>query len=325
MKAMTYRTYGSPADVLELADIDKPGLGDNDVLIRVQAASVNPLDWHLLTGTPYIARLQAGFRKPKRNIPGADVAGRVEAVGKAVTEFRPGDEVFGESVTGGGYAEFVSVPEKLLVLKPANLTFEQAAAVPVAAFTALQGLRDKGNIQPKHKVLIVGASGGVGTFAVQIAKSFGAEVTGVGSTRNVDMIRSIGADHVIDYTRADFAGEGQRYDLILDAVGNRSVPACRRALNPEGIYVGVGGPKKTLSLLGRMVRMALASMVGKKKMVSMLATASKEDLITLTELLETGAVTPVIDRTYSLNEVPEALLHQGEGHARGKTIITVER
>ena len=321
MKAIVYHKYGSP-EVLELQEIDKPVVKDDDVLVRVHAASVNPADWHLLIGTPYLVRIVAGLFKPKHTIPGIDVAGRVEAVGRNVKQFQPGDEVFGEH--SRAYAEYVCVPEDGIVLKPANLTFEQAAAVPIAALTALQGLRDKGQIQLGHKVLINGASGGVGTFAVQIAKSFGAEVTGVCSTRNVDMVRSIGADHVIDYTQEDFTQSGQRYDLMLDAVGNRSLSDCRRVLSPKGVYVSVGAQVGDwLGPLTHVSKVLLASLVGSQKMVPMLAKQTKSDLVVLKELLEAEKVTPVIDRRYELSEVPEALRYQGEGHAQGKIVITV--
>ena len=323
MNAIVRHEYGPP-DVLELQEIDKPVVKDDDVLVRVHAASVNPADWHLLKGTPYIVRLMAGgLFKPKHNVQGIDLAGQVEAVGGNVKQFQSGDEVFGGG--GGAFAEYVCLPEKELALKPTNLTFEQAAAVPTGAHTALQGLRDQGQIQPGQKVLINGASGGVGTFAVQIAKSFGAEVTGVCSTRNVDMVRSIGADHVIDYTQEDFTRSGQRYDLILDAVGNRSLSDYRRALNPKGIYVAAAG-----GLVGDWLgppiwifKILLASLVGSQKMTVLMAEQKKSDLVTLKELLEAGKVTPVIDRRYKLSEVPEALRYQGEGHAQGKTVITV--
>jgi len=319
MKAIVCHEYGSP-DVLELRDVDKPVVNDDDVRVRVHAASVNPYDWHTLKGTPYLMRIGA-LRRPKRTIPGIDLAGRVEAVGKNVTQFQPGEEVFGGA--GGAFAEYVCVPEDRIVLKPANLTFEQAAAVPVAGFTALQGLRDKGQIQPGHRVLINGASGGVGTFAVQIAKSFGAEVTGVCSTRNVDRIRSIGADQVIDYTQDDFTRSGQRYDLLLDMVGSRSLSECRRALSPRAVYVSVGASMGDwVGPLIHISKVLLASLFGSQKMVMMLARQSKKDLIVLQELLEAGKVTPVIDRRYELSEVPEALRYLGEGHAQGKIVIT---
>ncbi|MFQ5837611.1 MAG: NAD(P)-dependent alcohol dehydrogenase [Thermoplasmata archaeon] len=311
MKAMVYQKYGSP-DVLELQEVDKPTVTDGEVLVRVHAASANPLDWHFLRGTPLVVRIWAGLVKPKRKILGVDVAGRVEAVGGKVTQFQPSDEIFG--MKSGAFAEYLCVPEDGVVLKPANLTYEEAAAVPVAALTALQGLRDKGQIQPGHKVLINGASGGVGTFAVQIAKSFEAEVTGVCSTRNLDMVRSIGADRVIDYSEEDFTQTGGRYDLILDAVGNHSLSDCRRALHANGIYVAVAGS------LGRALWIA---MTGRKRMVSMLTKSNREDLGFLKELLETGKVTPVIDRRYPLSEVAEALRYLEEGHAQGKVVITV--
>jgi len=321
MKAIVHHKYGSP-NVLQLADIDRPKVNDDGVLVRVQAASVNPLDWHLVTGTPYIARLQAGLLKPKRNVPGVDVAGRVEAIGSNVTQFRPGDEVFGGS--RGSFAEYVSVAEKGIVLKPAALTFAQAAAVPIAGFTALQALRDKGQIRPGHKVLINGASGGVGTFAVQIAKAFGAEVTGVCSTRNVDMVRAIGADHVIDYTREDFARSGRHYDLVLDNVGNRSLSDCRRVLTPDGVLVIVGGPKaRWLGPMRYVLKALVLSRFVSQKMVGLLAQQNKDDLGVLQELLESRKVTPVIDRSYELSEVPEALRYLGKGHVQGKIVITV--
>ncbi len=313
MKAMVYRNYGSP-DVLELQDIDKPTVTDGELLVRVHAASVNPDDWHFLRGTPFVVRMMAGLVRPKRKILGVDVAGRVEAVGGNVTRFQPGDEIFGSSANSGAFAEYLCVPEDGVVLKPAHLTYEEAAAVPVAALTALQGLRDRGQIQPGHKVLINGASGGVGTFAVQIAKSLGAEVTGVCSTRNLDMVRSIGADRVIDYSTEDFTQTGGRYDLILDAVGNRSLSDCKRALHAEGICVAAAGsPVRALWML----------MTGGKKMVSMLTKPNQEDVGFLKDLLESKKVTPVIDRRYPLSEVAEALRYLEEGHAQGKVVISV--
>ena len=314
MKAIVYQKYGSP-DVLELQEIDKPAVKDGEVLVRVHAASVNPIDWHFLRGTPFVVRILAGLVKPKRKILGADVAGRIEAVGGNVKQFQPGDEMFGSGgFNFGAFAEYVCVPEDGVVLKPANLAYEEAAAVPVAALTALQGLRDKGQVQPGHQVLINGASGGVGTFAVQIAKSFGAEVTGVCSTRNVDMVRSIGADCVIDYSEEDFTQPGGRYDVILDAVGNRSLSDCKRALDANGIYVAVAGsPLRSLWM----------SMTGGKKMMSLSTQPSQEDVGFMKELLETKKVTPVIDRRYPLSEVAEALRYLEEGHAQGKVVITV--
>lgn len=313
MKAIVYHNYGSP-DVLKCKEIEKPTAGDDEVLIRVRAASVNPLDWHLMKGTPYFVRILAGLLKPNDTRLGVDVAGEVEAVGRSVTEFKPGDEVFG---TGSGtFAEYVCADENKLALKPTNFTFEQAAAVPVAALTALQGLRDKGRIQPRQKVLINGAAGGVGTFAVQIAKSFGAEVTGVCSTRNVELVRSIGADQVIDYTQEDFTQSGQRYDLMLDNVGNHSLSACRRVMSPRGIHVVVGGPMAVLRTL------LLSPFMG-RKVVTFQASINKQDLVVLKELMEAKKVMPVIDRCYQLSEVPEAIGYLGEGHARGKVVITL--
>jgi NADPH:quinone reductase-like Zn-dependent oxidoreductase len=323
MKAIVYHKYGSP-DVLELEDIDKPVVNDDDVLVRVRAASVNPLDWHFMRGTPHIVRIMTGLLKPKNTRPGVDVAGVVEAVGSNVTQFHPGDEVFG---TGkGAFAEYVCTSEGALALKPANVTFEQAAAVPVAAFTSLQGLRDKGQIRTGHKVLINGAAGGVGTFAVQIARSFGAHVTGVCSTRNVDMVRSIGADHVIDYTQENYTQSGQRYDLVFDTVGNHSLSENRRVLGSKGALVMAGGP--TDSLLGILLSQTKALVLSRlvsQKLVSFLARRRKEDLIVMQGLLEAGKVTPVIDRTYPLSEVPEAIRYLEMGHARGKVIIALEQ
>jgi NADPH:quinone reductase-like Zn-dependent oxidoreductase len=322
MKAIIYRNYGSP-DVLRLEEIEKPVPQDNEVLIEVRAASVNPLDFHLMKGTPRVARIMTGLLKPKVTRPGVDVAGVVEAVGSNVTQFHAGDGVLGSCK--GAFAEYVCASEGALVLKPANLTFEQAAAVPVAAFTSLQGLRDKGRIQPGHKVLINGAAGGVGTFAVQIAKSFGAHVTGVCSTRNVEMVRSIGADYVIDYTQEDYTQSGQRYDLIFDTVGNHSLSDNRRVLGSKGALVMAGGP--TDSLLGILLpplRALVMSRFVSQTLVPFLARRRKEDLIIMQELLEAGKVTPVIDRTYPLSEASEAVRYLEEGHARGKVVITLE-
>ncbi|MCZ6662647.1 MAG: NAD(P)-dependent alcohol dehydrogenase [Actinobacteria bacterium] len=322
MRAIVQLAYGSP-DVLQLREVDKPVVNDDDVLVRVRASSVNALEWHLLTGLPYLVRPQAGLRKPKRMTLGADVAGQVEAVGKNVTRLQPGDEVFGD-IGGGAYAEYVCAPEAKLVLKPAVLTFEQAAAVPVAALTALQGLRDIGQIQSGQKVLINGASGGVGTFAVQIAKSFGADVTAVCSTRNVDMVQSIGADHVIDYTQEDFTQSGQRHDLMFDVPGNRPWADCKRVLSRDGIYVMVGGPKgRWLGPLPHLLRVKVASLFGNQRMGWFVAQMKEEDLSFLAELLESGEVVPVIERTYPLEETAAALRYLGEGHAQGKNVITV--
>ena len=324
MEAIVRSKYGSP-DVLELREIEKPAVEDDHVLVRVHAASVNAGDWHSMRGKPYIIRLMlGGLFKPrtKNAVLGGDLAGRVEAVGGSVTEFQPGDEVFGMSIRT--FAEYVSVSKVGIVRKPANLTFEQAAAVPVAAITALQGLRDKGHIRPGQKVLINGASGGVGTFAVQIAKSFGAEVTAVCSPRNVDMVRSLGADRVIDYTREDFTRDGQQYDLIFDVAGNHPFSECRRVLSPNGTLVMVGqSGRKKISILPLLTAPVVSRLRRRQKLVSFIAKRSKEDLTLLKELMEAGKVTPVIDRQYPLSEVPAALRYLGERHARGKIVITV--
>ena len=325
MKAIMYTKYGPP-DVLELKEVEKPAPEDDEVSIKVHAASANAADWHLLRGDPFLLRLTGtGLLKPKNKILGADVAGRVEAVGRNAKQFQPGDDVFGDiSADGwGGFAEYVSVPESALVLKPANISFEEAAAVPMAAVTALQGVRDKGQIQPGQKVLINGASGGVGTFAVQIAKSFGAEVTGVCSTRNLDMARSIGADQVIDYTQEDFTRNGHRYDLIIAANGYQSISDYKRALNPEGIYVMTGGSGAQMFqaiFLGPWI-----SKTGSKKLGNLAVKPNKKDLAFMKELLEAGKVVPVIDRQHTLSEVPEALRYLEEGHAKGKVVITFEQ
>ncbi len=324
MKAIVYTEYGSP-DVLQFKDVEIPTPKDNEVLIKVYAASANPLDWHLMRAEPFLARLENGLLKPKTTKLGADVAGRVEAVGSNVTRFQVGDAVFGAMPLNelGGFAEYVCATEDLLALKPARMTFEQAAAVPIAAFTALQGLRDKGQIRAGQKVLINGASGGVGTFAVQIAKSFGTEVTGVCSTRNLDMARSIGADHVIDYTQEDFTNNGQRYDLIFDAVGNRWVSDYKRALSPNGICAVAGFT--ALSRLFQVIFLgAWVSMTGSKK-IGLMKTAkpNKDDLVFIQELLEAGKVIPVIDRCYPLSEVPDAIRYLEAGHAQGKVVITI--
>jgi NADPH:quinone reductase-like Zn-dependent oxidoreductase len=321
MKAIVQDKYGSP-DVLQLKDIDKPVVNDDAVLVRVHAAAVNIADWHLLRGVPYVMRMVVGLRKPKREIPGTDVAGRVEAVGRDLKGLRPGDEVFGWCE--GAFAEHACVPENNLLPKPANLTLEQAAAVGDSAFTALDAVRDQGKVQPGHKVLINGASGGVGTFSVQIAKSFGATVTGVCSTRNVDMVRSIGADQVIDYTREDFAQGGRRYDVMLDLVGSRSLSDCRRALTPRGTYVLVGVADFGRWFgLARQIKVLLLSPFVRQEMRVFITRHNRADLAVLKELVEAGKVAPVIDRRYVLSDVPEALRHQGEGHAQGKIVIAV--
>jgi len=323
MRAITYTEYG-PSEVLQFTEVAKPTPKDDEVLIRIRAASVNPLDWHYLRGAPYVVRLMTGWRRPKVTRLGVDVAGQVEAVGRNVTQFQPGDEVFG--ACRGAFAEYGCASEKALVLKPANVTFEQAAAVPVAAFTALQGLRDKGRIQRGQKVLINGAAGGVGTFAVQIARVFGAEVTGVCSTRNVDMVRTIGANHVVDYTQEDFTKSGQRYDLIFDSVGNHSLSDCRRALTTEGTLVLVGGPNKGrwLGPLTGMLKAVVLSRFVSQKLLPFLGHLRKDDLIVMRGLLEAGKVIAVIDRSYPLSDVPEAIRYLEEGHARGKVVITME-
>lgn len=322
MKAIVQHKYGSP-DVLKLEEIPKPTAADNEVLVRGQAASVNAGDWHLMRAEPFLLRLMFGLLKPKYKILGADVAGQVEAVGKNVKQLQPGDEVFGDlSGCGfGAFAEYVCVLENALVPKPTRLSFEEAAAVPTAALTALQSLRDKGQIQPKQNVLINGASGGVGTFAVQIAKSFGAEVTGVCSTRNLDMVRSIGADHVIDYTQEDFTKNGQRYDLIVDAAAYRSPLDSWRVLSPKGIYVLIGG--STPRFFQTIILGPWMSMVGGKKMDTIGMKPNQADLIILKHLIESRAAAPVIDRRYKLSEVPLAIRYLEEGHARGKVVIIV--
>src|SRR5438132_972920 len=324
MKAIVYRNYGSP-DVLRLEEIEKPTAGDDEILIKVRAAAVNPLDL-LFRGTSYMVRIITGLRKPKDTRLGVDVAGQVEAVRRNVTQFKPGDAVFG--TCKGAFAEYACAPESALVVKPDNVTFEQAASVPIAALTALQGLRlgglgDKGQIQPGQKVLINGASGGVGTFAVQIAKSFGADVTGVCSTRNVEMVRSIGADRVIDYVQQDFTKSGQRYDLIFDCVGNHSLLAHRRALNPNGVCV-VAGAKGLWDFLTHALAAPVLSRLVSQKFVTFIAKINKDDLTIMRELMATGKVTPVIDRRYSLSEVPEAIRYLETRHARGKVVITLE-
>jgi len=323
MKGIAYHCYGSP-DVLKLEDIEKPVAGDDQVLVKVSAAAVNPLDFHYMHGTPYLMRLDSGIGTPKNTRLGVDFAGTIESVGKNVTKFKPGDEVFGGRT--GAFGEYVAVrADRALVLKPANVTFEQAAAVPVAAITALQALRDSGHIQAGQNVLINGASGGVGTFAVQIAKSFGAEVTGVCSTKNVDMVRKIGADHVIDYTKEDFTQGEQRYDLIVDTVGTHSLLDYRHALTAQGKLVMVGGQVDNwlIGILGRAIYAKILSPFISQKFGMMLAELNPEDLTILGDLMQTGKVTPVIDRTYKLSEVPDALRYLEQGHARGKVIISV--
>jgi NADPH:quinone reductase-like Zn-dependent oxidoreductase len=319
MKAIIQETYGS-AEVLQLKEIDKPLVGDGEALVRVHATSVNPADWHAISGTPFVARLAFGVRKPKNPVPGTDLAGVVEAVGKDVTKVRPRDEVFGWSV--GAFAEYACTPEDHLVPKPANLTFEQAAAIPIAATTALQGLRDWGQLRPGQTVLVIGASGGVGTFAVQIAEALGAEVTGVCSTRNVEMVRSLGADHVIDYTQEDSLRGGKRYDLIFQLAGTASPSACRRALTPKGTLVLSSGDGRFTGM-GRMAAAALSGPFVSQALVMRVAKLNQADLLALTELIEAGKVTPVIDRTFIFGETPAAVRYCEEGHTRGKVVITV--
>jgi len=322
MKAIVYRAYGGP-DVLRCEDIEKPSPAAAEVLIRVRAASVNPLDWHYMRGTPYLVRLGAGLRTPTTPRLGVDLAGAVESVGRNVTTFRPGDEVFGAG--RGAFGEYVCAKEGKLAMKPANATFEQAAAVPIAALTALQGLRDKGRLERGQTVLINGAAGGVGTFAVQIAKAFGADVTGVCSARNVGMVRSIGADRVIDYAEEDFTRSGQRYDLILDSVGNHALSECRRALTARGTLVMVGGPDngRWFGPLAGVLEAAVQSWFVRQRLVMILASLNKDDLVVLKELMEAGKVTPVIDRCYALGDVPDAIRYLEAGHARGKVIVTL--
>lgn len=323
MKAIVYEKYGTP-DVLQLKEVEKPTPQENEVLVKVYAASVNPGDWHELRGTPFLQRLESGLLKPKHKILGADVAGRVEAIGRNVKQFQLGDEVFGDLYWCGfgAFAEYVSVPEHAVALKPANMTFEEVTAVPQAAFTALHAIRDQGQVQPGQKVLINGASGGVGTFAVQIAKSLGAEVTGVCSTRNLELVRSIGADHVIDYTQEDFTNNGHQYDLIVDMVANHSLSDLKRTLTPNGNCVVVG-----FSTLVHMVGVSLLgpwiSMTGSKKMGMLMPKEDKTDLVFMKELLEAGKVVPVIDRCYTFSEVSEAIRYLEKGRARGKVVITV--
>jgi NADPH:quinone reductase-like Zn-dependent oxidoreductase len=325
MKAIVYHRYGSP-DVLKCEEIEKPTAGDDEVLIRVRAASVNPLDWHMMEGKPSFVRLLMGLGllKPKDTRLGRDVAGQVEAVGKNVTLLKPGDEVFG--VCRGAFAEYACASEAKLAKKPDNVTFEQAASVPIAALTALQGLRGKRQIRPGQNVLINGAAGGVGTFAVQIAKSFGADVTGVCSTRNVEMVRSLGADRVIDYAQQDFTKSGERYDLIFDLVANHSLSTFRRVLKPKGIYVvaGTGPGGSMIGLLARVLIMPVLSWFVSNKFVMLAAKITKEDLTVMYDLMKAGKVTPAIDKRYRLGEVPEAIRYLATGHARAKLVITLE-
>jgi len=323
MKAIRYYRYGS-SDVLQLRDVDKPAVNDGEVLVRVRAVALNPLDLYYLHGSPYIARVQTGLTRPKAHGLGFDLAGTIEATGRHVTSFQPGHEIFG--TCSQTLAEYLSAGEDAAVLrKPGSLTFEQAAAVPVSAVTALQALRDKARVRPGHKVLVNGAAGGVGPFAVQIAKSLGAEVTGVCSTRNVDLVASIGADHIVDYTKEDFTRSGQHYDVLVDIAGNRTLPECRRVLTPSGALVGVGAPSKGrwIGPMTRPVKMLLLAPVVSQRMTFFMAQPSRDDLAVLRDLLETKQVTPVIDRTYPLREVPAAIQYLESGHARGKVVITI--
>lgn len=324
MKAMVYHNYGSP-DELKLEEVDKPVPGDDEILIKVHAASLNAYDWRFLRANPFLVRIMGGgLFKPKYTILGADLAGRVEAVGKNVTQFKPGDEVFGDTSQhgNGAFAEYKAVPESAVVLKPAGMTFEEAAAIPMAALTALQGLRDAGKIQAGQKVLINGAAGGVGTFAVQIAKAFGAEVTAVCSTSKMELMRSLGADHVIDYTQEDFTQNGEQYDLILAVNGYQPISAYKRALSPKGIYVMAGGSGG--QLFEALLLSAWMSMGGDKKMGNVSEKPSQKDYLLIAELFEAGKVKPVIERCYPLQELPEAISYLEKGHVKGKLVITME-
>ncbi len=322
MKAIVYHHYGPP-DVLRCEDIAKPAATDAEVLIRVRAGSINPVDWHLMRGEPFLLRLAAGLRRPRVARFGVDLAGQVEAVGRNVTRFKPGDEVFGTA--RGALADYACAPESALALKPEGTTPEQAACVPIAALTALQGLRDKGRIRPGLRVLINGAAGGVGTFAVQIAKAHQTEVTGVCGARNVALVRSLGADRAIDYAQEDFTTSGQRYDLILDMIGHHSLAALRRALSPQGICVLVGGSSgKWIDPMGRLIKASLLSIFISQKLVMFLARPNPHDLETLRALLDAGKIAPVIDRRYPLAETPAAIQYLETGHARGKVVITVD-
>jgi NADPH:quinone reductase-like Zn-dependent oxidoreductase len=320
VKATLHRQYGSP-DLLAFEDVAKPVPGDNEVLLEVRAASVNPLDWHTVRGTPYPLRIGNGFAAPKKALIGVDVAGQVEAVGTMVAQVRPGDEVFG--VCQGAFAEYACAKDDRIVTKPARLSFEQAAAIPVAGLTALQGLRDRGRLQRGQRVLIIGASGGVGTFAVQIARWLGADVTAVCSTRNVDLVRSIGAHHVIDYTKEDFTRGARQYDVMIDMAGTHALSALRHVLTRRGTCVVVGAPSgRWIAGPDRFIKALLLSPFVSQRMVPFIASPNRKDLMVLKDLVETGDVTPVIDRTYGPNEVGQALRYLEQGHARGKVVIT---
>ena len=314
MNAIVYHRYGGPK-VLEFVDVAKPMPGENEVLIRVRASSVNPFDWHLMLGEPAFARVIGGFRRPKHERFGVDLAGDVEAVGNKVSAFKAGDAVFGTA--RGAFGEYVIAKESAIVAKPSRISYEQAAAVPIAGLTAMQAVRNGGHVGPGQKVLINGAAGGVGTFAVQIARAFGAEVTGVCSTTNVQMVKSIGAAHVIDYTQEDFTRGGSRYDVIVDMIGNHSLPDCRRALTPDGTYVAVGGTQLLKVFLA-----TITTRFARQRIKVCMAKARREDLDMLREMLANGAITPVIDRKYPLQQVPQALEYLGTGHARGKVVVT---
>jgi NADPH:quinone reductase-like Zn-dependent oxidoreductase len=323
MKAAVYQKYGFPRDVLRFEEVAKPAPKDDEVLVKVHASSLNQYDWHLMTADIFLVRLSMGLFQPKNNIPGADIAGRVEEVGRSVKQFKPGDDVFGDIAAcgAGGFAEYVSVPEKYVARKPVNVTFEEAAAIPMAAITALQGLRDEGQIQPGQKVLIQGASGGVGSFAVQIAKAFGAEVTAVCSTRNMEQSCSLGADHVIDYTKEDFTQNGKKYDLILAANGYHSLADYKRSLTPQGRYVMAGG--KPAQMFQALLLGSWVSEKGGRKLGLVSAKPEQRDLVFMKELYEAGKVRSVIDRCYPLKEAVEAMQYLGTGHARGKIIVTI--
>jgi len=332
MKAMVYHHYGTP-DVVQCEEVEIPSPKENQVLVKIHAAAVNPLDCGLMKGRPYFMRFLFGFPKPKVTRPGRDVAGEVQTVGKGVTHFKPGDEVFGVCTAGGwmkkcdgAFAEYACTLEAALATKPDTVTFEQAASAPIAGLTALQGLRDKGQVKPGQKVLINGAAGGVGTFAVQIAKAFEAEVTGVCSTRNVDMVSRIGADQVIDYTQVDFTNSREKYDLIFDLVGNHSFVELKRVLVPHGIFVGagvVGGPKSIVGMLGGLISTIVVSLFVSQRYATFVAKTNADDLNAIRELMASGKVIPVVDRVFDLTETAEAMRYQDQGHARGKVIITV--
>ncbi|WP_267242267.1 NAD(P)-dependent alcohol dehydrogenase [Streptomyces sp. PR69] len=324
MKAIVQRGYGDPREVLELGELDRPEPGDHEVLVRVRASSVNPADWMTLVGLPHVLRLASGLTRPRRRVRGKDVAGIVEAVGRKVTRWQPGAEVFGE-LPHGAYAEYAVAAEDALAPKPASLGFPEAAAVPLAGITALQGLRDIGGVRAGHRVLVNGASGGVGTFAVQIARSLGAHVTGVCSTGGVDLVRSVGADAVVDYTREDFTRDGQPYDVIFDLVGNHALSAYRRVLRRDGTYVAASGMPggDVLGPLPYILRVALPSVRGGPRMKPLTAKANPDDLATLAKLIEADEVRPVIECAYGFPEIAAALARQGEGHARGKTVVTI--